>query len=85
MVKLKRRELGYTVARRTNEIAIRMALGATGGQVQRMVLVESVSMVGAGILVGIPAAWAVGRYLRSQLVGLGPTDPWTTVLALLAW
>jgi ABC-type antimicrobial peptide transport system permease subunit len=76
--------LGYVVARRTNEIGIRMALGASGGQVQRMVLVESVSLVGAGVLVGVPAAWAVARYLRSQLVGLEPTDPSTAVLALLA-
>jgi predicted permease len=76
--------LSYAVSRRTNEIGIRMALGATGGQVRRMVLVESVAMVGAGVLVGVPAAWAVGRYLRSQLVGLEPNDPSTTALSLLA-
>jgi ABC-type antimicrobial peptide transport system permease subunit len=41
-------------------------------------------MVGAGVMVGIPAAWAVGRYLKSQLVGLEPMDPSTALLALLA-
>jgi predicted permease len=76
--------LSYAIARRTNEIGIRIALGATRGQVRRMVLGDSLWMVGAGVLVGIPAAWAVGRYLKSQLVGLEPMDPSTALLALLA-
>jgi ABC-type antimicrobial peptide transport system permease subunit len=41
-------------------------------------------MVGAGVLGGIPAAWAVGRYLESQLFGLEPMDPTTALLSLLA-
>ena len=76
--------LAYAIARRTNEIGIRMALGATRAQVRRMVLGDSIWMVGAGVLVGIPAAWAVGRYLESQLVGLEPMDLSTALLALLA-
>jgi predicted permease len=76
--------LAYAVALRTNEIGIRMALGATGKQVRRMVLGDSIWMVGAGVLGGIPAAWAVGRYLKSQLVGLEPMDLSTALLALLA-
>jgi predicted permease len=76
--------LSYVIARRTNEIGIRMALGATRAQVRRMVLGDSIGMVGAGVLVGIPAAWAVGRYLESQLVGLEPVDLSTALLALLA-
>ena len=76
--------LAYAIARRTNEIGIRLALGATRAQVRRMVLRDSIGMVGAGILVGIPAAWAVGRYLESQLVGLEPMDLSTALLALLA-
>jgi predicted permease len=76
--------LAYAVARRTNEIGIRMALGATGKQVRRMVLGDSIWMVGAGVLGGIPAAWAVGRYLESQLFGLEPMDPTTALLSLLA-
>jgi predicted permease len=76
--------LGYAVARRTNEIGIRMALGATGTQVRHMVLGDSIRMVGAGILVGVPASWAVGRFLKSRLFGLEPMDPTTALLALLA-
>jgi len=76
--------LAYAVARRTNEIGIRMALGATGRQIRRMVLGDSMGMVGAGILVGVPAAYAVGRYLESQLFGLEPIDPTTASLALAA-
>jgi predicted lysophospholipase L1 biosynthesis ABC-type transport system permease subunit len=76
--------LAYAVARRTNEIGIRMALGATGRQVRRMVLGDTLRMVGAGALIGVPAAWAVGRYLESQLFELEPIDPTTASLALLA-
>lgn len=76
--------LAYTVARRTNEIGIRMAMGASGRQVRRMVLRDSLWMVGTGVLVGVPAAWAVGRYLESQLFGLDAIDPGTASLALLA-
>jgi hypothetical protein len=76
--------LAYAVARRTNEIGIRMALGATRAQVGFMVLRDSIGMVAAGVVVGIPAAWAVGRYLESQLVGLRPMDPSTALFALLA-
>jgi len=76
--------LAYAVARRTNEIGIRMALGATDRQVQRMVLGDSLRMVGAGVLIGVPAAWAVGRYLESLLYGLEPMDPSTTSASLLA-
>ena len=76
--------LAYAVARRTNEIGIRMALGATRAQVGCMVLRDSIGMVAGGVMVGIPAAWAVGRYLESQLVGLRPMDPSTALFALLA-
>jgi ABC-type antimicrobial peptide transport system permease subunit len=76
--------LAYSVARRTNEIGIRMALGASRGEVRRMVLGDSLSMVGLGLLIGIPAAWSVGRYLESQLFGLEPIDPMATSLALAA-
>jgi predicted permease len=76
--------LAYAVACRTNEIGIRMALGASRGDVRRMVLADSLRMVGAGVLVGVPAAWGVGRYLESQLFGLEPLDPTTAVAALAA-
>ena len=59
--------LAYTVSRRTNEIGIRLALGATGGRLIRMVLFDAFVMVGAGLLAGVPlAAW--GRSIASTLV-----------------
>jgi predicted lysophospholipase L1 biosynthesis ABC-type transport system permease subunit len=76
--------LAYAVARRTNEIGIRMALGASAREIQTMVLRDSVRMVGIGILIGGPAAYAVGRYLESLLFRLEPMDPTTALLALLA-
>ncbi|HLK22097.1 MAG TPA: ABC transporter permease [Bryobacteraceae bacterium] len=69
--------MAYSVARRTNEIGIRMALGAQPGEVLGMVLRESGIVVGLGLLVGIPAALACGRYVASQLYGLAPNDPVT--------
>ena len=53
--------LAYAVARRTNEIGVRMALGAAAGDVIRMVLRDSLWMVGTGILIGLPCAYASGR------------------------
>lgn len=75
--------LAYAIARRTNEIGIRLALGATRAQVRSMVLRDSMRMVGAGILAGIPAVWIVGHYLESQLVGLEPLDSSAVLLALI--
>jgi predicted permease len=76
--------LAYAVARRTNEIGIRMALGATVREVRRMVLGDSMRMVGVGVLIGVPTAYAVGRYLESLLYGLEPLDPSTASAALFA-
>jgi ABC-type antimicrobial peptide transport system permease subunit len=59
--------LAYTVARRTNEIGIRMALGATTGKIQRKVLGEAVGIAIAGLGLGVPVAIA-GRLLASQLL-----------------
>ena len=53
--------LAYAVARRTNEIGVRMALGAAAGDVIRMVLRDSLWMVGTGILIGLPCAYAIGE------------------------
>ena len=71
--------MAYSVARRTNEIGIRMALGAQPLAVLGMVLRESVFVVGLGLIAGIPAALACGRYVSSQLYGLAPNDPITIV------
>jgi ABC-type antimicrobial peptide transport system permease subunit len=74
--------LAYSVARRRNEIGIRVALGAAPGDVVRMVLSDSFRLVGIGMLVGLPGAYAIGRQLESTLFGLEPADPLTAAAAL---
>jgi predicted permease len=73
----------YGVHRRTNEIGIRVALGASRGEVKRMVLREVVLLVAAGAAVGIPAALAASGLVRSLLFDLAPTDPMTVAGATL--
>ena len=75
--------LAYRVSRRTAEIGVRMALGARRRQVLGMVLGESLAVSGAGVLAGLPLAFAGARLLRSTLFGLGPNDPLTFAGALL--
>ncbi|HVW07339.1 MAG TPA: ABC transporter permease [Bryobacteraceae bacterium] len=72
--------MSYTVARRTGEIGIRMALGAEGGRVRWMVLREALVMAGAGIAIGVPCAVACAKMLSSlqdMLFGLKASDPAT--------
>jgi predicted permease len=69
--------LAYSVSRRTNEIGIRMALGARADQVMRMVLGEASWMTVIGIVVGLGAALALGRVVASLLYGLKASDPTT--------
>ncbi len=66
--------LAYAVTRRTPEIGVRMALGAERRQVRWLILRESLVLVGLGLLVGIPAAYASSGTLESLLFGLEPTD-----------
>jgi len=66
--------MSYSVARRTNEIGIRMALGAEKQDVLRMVLGESLLMVSMGIVVGLGTALAAGRFIATMLFGLSPSD-----------
>ncbi|HEY2820232.1 MAG TPA: ABC transporter permease [Candidatus Acidoferrum sp.] len=65
----------YSVARRTNEIGIRMALGADRGNVLGLVLRSAVAQVGLGLAIGIPAALAGGHLLASQLYRVKSYDP----------
>jgi len=67
--------MAYAVTRRTNEIGIRLALGAGRGDVQWMVLRESLWMVAAGLVVGIPAALALTKYVQASLYRIKPNDP----------
>jgi predicted permease len=68
--------LGYAVTRRTNEIGIRLALGAARSTVLWSVLRESWALVAIGVALGVPAALALTRLLSSLLYGVTPTDPW---------
>jgi macrolide transport system ATP-binding/permease protein len=76
----------YSVTRRAREIGIRMAIGATRGLVLRSILRGALLQLGAGVLIGIPAAIGAGRLLQAQLYGTSGHDPLvlTTALGVLA-
>ncbi|HLW97446.1 MAG TPA: ABC transporter permease [Candidatus Acidoferrales bacterium] len=71
------------VSRRTNEIGIRMALGAQRGRILWMVFRDTMLLLIAGLAVGIPAAVGATRLIANQLFGLGPWDALSFVLAIL--
>jgi predicted permease len=66
--------MSFTVARRTREIGIRLALGASPAGAVGLIVREAAAMVGAGIALGLPAAWSLGRLARSQLYGVSASD-----------
>ena len=72
--------LAFSVSARTNEIGIRMSLGADAGRVQRMILGEGGVLLVAGLVIGIAGALLVGRVLRGLLFGVPPYDPVTLVV-----
>jgi len=72
--------MGYTVTRRTREIGIRIALGARRGSVLVMVLGETLTLVAAGVGIGIPCALAATRVIQHMLFGLPAYDPATLVI-----
>ena len=75
--------LSYTVARRTREIGIRIAIGADTRQVRRSVVMSALLLCLFGLLLGIPGAIAAVRYAGSLLYGVGPSD-WKTFAAAAA-
>ncbi len=75
--------IATSVAERTRELGIRLALGASGGQVMRTVVLPGVLLATAGIAIGSAAAFAVVRLMQSFLWGVTPTDPITFVAVIL--
>src|SRR5205823_5856149 len=75
--------LAYSVARRTKEMGIRMALGAQRRHVIASVVRSAVQLVFLGVVMGIPAAWAASKWVKSMLFGLTATDPETIAGAAL--
>jgi ABC-type antimicrobial peptide transport system permease subunit len=75
--------MSYGVARRTNEIGIRMALGASAPRVTRMVMRETMVVVLIGVAIGLGVAVATTRLVAAMLFGLAPTDPMTISVAVL--
>ncbi len=76
--------MAYTVARRTREIGIRMALGAFQSHVIWMVMREVLLLVSIGIVLGLAAAVALTRFVQTQLFGITAHDPITLALAAVA-
>ncbi len=78
--------MSYAVSRRRHEMGIRLALGATAGEIRRMILLQSGRLVAAGLVLGTVGAVFLTRVLETQLYGVRPGDPATlaAVAALLA-
>jgi ABC-type antimicrobial peptide transport system permease subunit len=78
--------MAYSVLERTQEIGVRMALGATASSVFRLVLGQALRLIVIGLAAGLAAASALTRLLERLLFGIEPLDPWTfgvTALVLL--
>ena len=74
--------MAYSVARRSNEVGIRMALGADRRRIVGAVAREMMTLVGAGVVVGMGAAWAATRLIAGTLFGLSAMDPPTLAFAI---
>jgi putative ABC transport system permease protein len=75
--------ISYSVSRRTQEIGIRVALGAGPGDVLRMVMRQGVALIACGAGIGLAAAVTMTRFIAGELYGVKPNDPATLLIALL--
>ena len=71
--------ISYSVSQRTQEIGIRMALGASAETLQRSILLQTLGLAGIGMIVGVAASWALARTLSGLLFGVKSSDPVTFV------
>ena len=74
--------MSYTVSRRSNEIGIRLAMGAPAGDVLKMVIAEAGWMVGIGVAIGVALGLGAAKAASTLLFGLQPTDPVTLISAM---
>jgi putative ABC transport system permease protein len=72
----------YSVAQRTHEMGVRMALGATPSDVMRQVMGEGLWLTAAGMLLGLAGSLALSHYLRILVYGISPLDPLTYAVAI---
>jgi ABC-type antimicrobial peptide transport system permease subunit len=77
------RTISYTVARRTGEIGIRIALGAQPRPVLWMVMREVLLLAVVGLAISVPIALGTSRFVESFLFGMKPNDPWALGLAVV--
>jgi ABC-type antimicrobial peptide transport system permease subunit len=75
--------MSYSIARRTSEIGVRMALGASSHGVLRMVMREALALAGLGVLIGLPCSLICGRLAAGRLYGITPADPLSIGAAVL--
>ena len=75
--------LAFSVARRTKELGVRMALGARPGSVIWLVMKEVLLLLVIGLVIGIPTALGLGRFVSSQLYGIEGSDPWIAGSAMI--
>jgi ABC-type antimicrobial peptide transport system permease subunit len=75
--------VGCAISQRRREIGIRLALGARQGEVRRMFVRHTLTLVGIGVAIGLGGAVGLGRFMESQLFGVSPLDPLTHVAVVL--
>ncbi|HXR78977.1 MAG TPA: ABC transporter permease [Bryobacteraceae bacterium] len=73
----------YNAACRTNEIGVRMALGADRGHIVNLVLRGAFALIALGLIIGLPLTFAAGKFLGNQLYGMNPYNPMVTFVAVV--
>jgi predicted permease len=76
--------IAYNASRRIGDVGVRIALGATRGDVIRLVLKSAIELIVAGLSIGLPLTFAAGRLLGNQLYGINPYNPAVTITAVVA-